>query len=195
MYVRNCSSLPMLGLLALMLAGCGSSETPVAADGAANGNQTSTPEAAVKTYLEAARSGDAATINTLLTSVARQETQKKNVAVAPPGSETARYEIGETRYLSDNKDAAHVASRWTESDAQGQLQSSEITWMLKLEPDGWRVAGMMGQFVENYPLVVLNFEDPLEVLSKLTAIQEEMQRRASTQVRQADAGQEGIQKR
>jgi hypothetical protein len=189
------ASLLMLGLMCLPLAGCGQSDSSVAADAAAvNDQQPAGPEGAVAQYLEAARTGDAATVNALLTTLARQKTSELEVAVAPPGSDTARYEIGEARYLSENKDAAHVQSRWTEIDERGQPQSSDVTWMLKREADGWRVAGMMGQFVEDYPLVVLNFEDPMDVLNKLTLIQEEMQRREA-QIRQADASRGDIRQR
>ncbi|NIL99314.1 MAG: hypothetical protein GTO62_20010 [Planctomycetales bacterium] len=174
---------------ASLLAGC-SQPGPSATGGkdAVGVSQGSGPRASVAQYLEAVRIGDAATVNQLLTSRARQKTAELKVAVAPPGSDTAQYEVGQVRYLSQAQDTAHVASRWTDLDDKGQPQSFDVTWIMRQEPDGWRVVGMMGQFIEDQPLMVFNFEDPVEVLRRQTHAQEELARRAAGQ-RQVQADQ------
>jgi hypothetical protein len=166
----------------MWLVGCSQSETsPSGGNDAASVQQPSGPQATVAQYLEAVRTGDAATVNQLLTSRARQKTTDLNVAVAPPGSDTAQYDVGQTRFLSEAKDAAHVESRWTDLNDNGQAQTFDVTWILRQEPAGWRVAGMMGRFIEDQPLIVFNFENPTEVLRKQGDAQQKMARRAAEQ--------------
>jgi uncharacterized lipoprotein YmbA len=170
----------VVGVSAVWLVGCSQSGTsPTDGKDAASVQKESGPQATVAQYLEAVRIGDAATVNQLLTSRARQKTTELNVAVAPPGSETAQYEVGQTRFLSEAKDAAHVESRWTDLNDNGQPQTFDVTWIMREEPAGWRVAGMMGQFIEDRPLMVFNFEDPTDVLRKQGYAQQEMAQRAA----------------
>ncbi len=95
-----------LWVLLLAPAGCNSkSETEV--DATAQGTQTGNkhasaarddaegPAEAVFTFLEAVRTGDDAKANEMLTQLAREKTSEIDMVVAPPGSETASFEVGE----------------------------------------------------------------------------------------------------
>ncbi|NIP87034.1 MAG: hypothetical protein GTO03_16305 [Planctomycetales bacterium] len=173
----------VVALTALLPAGCQQSH-PSPAEGKADGVQVpspSDPPAVVTRYLEAVRTGDVATVNQLLTSRARQKTGELQVAVAPPGSPTARYEVGQIRYLTEAQDAAHVASRWTDLNDHGQPETFEVTWLMRREDAGWRVAGMMGRFIEGEPLMVFNFENPVEVLRRQGYLQEEVAQRGAAE--------------
>jgi len=99
------------------------------------------PEATVAAYLEACRAGDLSAVNRLLTSIARQKTQEMDIAVAPPGSETAQFEVLAHEFLDPEQLTSHVASRWTDVGANGTQESLDIIWVAKREENGWRIAG------------------------------------------------------
>ena len=138
------------------------------------------PDAIVKAFLDALRSGDAVVAEGLMTDTARSETAKHDLAVQPPGTPEARYQIGKIEFVSEKKDGAHVSSLWTEQNGQGAVTSYEVVWVLRKQPDGWRIAGMATQLVPDQQPVFLNFEDPADMLAKWEAADAELARREET---------------
>ncbi len=165
--------------LAVVLAGCGGSDATgwgSAADEKSAGQ--SGPAAAVAEFLEAVRTGDDEKAARMLTETARTKTAEMNMEVAPPGSDTASFEVGQVEYLGENRDGARVASTWSDLDENSKRRSDQITWMLRREPQGWRIAGVAATIFEGEPPLLLNFEDPEEMLRKQRWVQEETRRRA-----------------
>lgn len=147
-----------------------------------------TPDQVVAAFLEALRSGDEKRAAALLTDKARQETRRENLVVQPPGTPDAQFSVGDVKYVTEQKDGAHVTSIWTEKDEQGQPQTYEIIWILRRQPhNGWRIAGMATELVPGEPPLFLNFEDPKDMLSKWEQANQELaqQQRNSSTVRQA----------
>ena len=164
--MRHLISFLMVGLASMLVAGCGQS-TPATPSAAGSANQPSatsdlavapprdvaatpdlpdeSPEIAVDAFLKALREGDDLLAESLLTTIAREETAKRNLAVQPPGTPTASFSIGKAEYLSADKRGAHVSSVWTEQDQQNGSVSYEIVWALRQQTDGWRIAGMATQ--------------------------------------------------
>ena len=174
----------------LVLGGCGDqqggettpSTTPAAtdeSDGAGAAARLGGPAATVYVFLEGARSGDDQKVTSMLTPLARQELAKMQLWVAPPCSDTAQFEVGEIRYPSQN--VAHVASRWTDVDPEtGQSEPVDMTWVLRKESEGWRVGGMaMSVFPGEAPLL-LNFEDPDDMIRQRQMLKAEIARRAQS---------------
>lgn len=124
---------------------------------------TSKPDAVVAAFLDALRDGNDEIAETLLTTIARRETKEHELAVQPPGSPSARYEIGEVKHVQGG---VHVNSIWSESDASGEQFVYEIVWVLREEPIGWRVAGMATAVNPAQAPVFLNFEDVPDLLQK-----------------------------
>jgi hypothetical protein len=179
-------------LSTLWICGCGGDSSATQAESsAANGGkeQVAGPQEAVAEYLEAVKLGDAETVNRLLTTAAREKTTELNIAVAPPGSETAEYQVGSSQLVDQEGETAHVESSWSDLNADGEREEYQITWILRLEPQGWRVAGMMGQFIKDGDMMVFNFENPQEVIRQQDYAQQELERRAAQQ-RQAQSGSE-----
>jgi hypothetical protein len=142
-----------------------------------------TPDGAVIEFLNAVRTGDESTAGALLTDKARTEMEKANMYVQPPGSPNADFAIGEVQ-MKPEHGGAHVGSTWTDVTPQGdQKKSYEITWILRQESGGWRVAGMATQLVEDMPRLILNFEDPADMRTQVELAEAEIARRA-----QSDAG-------
>jgi hypothetical protein len=125
-----------------------------------------TPDAVVRDFLTALRDGDDATAEALLTKKALEETSKRHLRVQPPGTPSARFQIGNVSYVTSDKRGAHVSSVWSEQDAPGGELTYEIVWALRQQQDGWRIAGMATQVTNDGPPVFLNFEDPDDMLAK-----------------------------
>jgi hypothetical protein len=133
------------------------------------------PEASVQEFLEALRTGNDEQATRLLSKVAREKTASLNRGVTPPASDTARFSVGKVDYLDG--DRAAVACKWTDLDAEGKPKTDEAIWVLRHEPEGWRVAGVAAKVFPDEPPLQLNFEDPDEMFRKQQWVREEIQRR------------------
>lgn len=164
------------------LVGCGAEEGEVKAPAPA---EMPGPEVTVFNFLEAVRTGDDATAADMLTPLARQKTEELDMVVAPPGSDTASFEVGEVELVA--KDGAHVSSSWTDLDELGEPRTDSIVWMVRREFDGWRIAGMATKLFEDELPLFLNFEDPEDMLRKQQLLEEELVRRAQEELTGAPA--------
>lgn len=179
--------------VASVIAGCSQSEgEKPSADAAANATTQAESDAgpaeAVHAFLTAVRDGKDEEANNMLTTLAREETAKMNMVVAPPGSDTATFEVGEVEMLSEgDEQGAHVASKWTDVGDDGQPHTDEIIWMLRKQPEGWRIAGMATTVFEDQPPLLLDFENPKDMQRKQQLAEQEMQRRMKAELEAASA--------
>ena len=67
---------------------------------------------------------------------------------------------------------------WTDIDPDGQPKTDEAIWVLRHESRGWRIAGVAAQVFPGEPPLLLNFEDPQDMIRKQQWVREEIQRRA-----------------
>ena len=136
------------------------------------------PAAAVFEFHEAVRTGNDEKAASMLTATARRKIAEMDppVVVAPPGSDTAKFEVGRVEYLAE--DGARVASTWSDRDEDSQRRTDELLWMVRREPEGWRIAGVAATVFEGEPPVLLNFEDPEEMLRKQQRVRELARQRA-----------------
>ncbi len=168
----------MLVVACAPLCGCGGgTPTQDQADKSNSSGSTASPKDSVVQFLQAVKDGDDKIAEKMLTSLARQKTAEFDIAVAPPGSQTATFEVMETELIAE--DAAHVSSRWTDYDEDGQPHSDELVWMVRHEPEGWRIAGMAARLFPEEPPLFLDFEDPEDMLRKQELAAEELRRRAT----------------
>jgi hypothetical protein len=151
-----------IALIASTSIGCGSKSSAVG-EGQQWVDSVPTPDVTLREFLEAVRTGDDAKAEQLLTVVAREETRKHDLSVAPPGSETAKFEVGKVEYIAANE-VAHVESTWTDIGEDGQPQSDMIIWMLRRDPAGWRIAGMATKIFKDELPLLLDFEDPEDMI-------------------------------
>lgn len=137
------------------------------------------PEKVVHAFLEAIREGDETKANDLLTPLARQKTAEAKMAVAPTGTETAQFEVGEVELPKEGGgDIAHVMAHWTDVGDDGQPHTDEILWVLRREKEGWRIGGMATKVFDDKPPLLLDFEDPADMLRQQQWAEAEMERRA-----------------
>lgn len=188
--MRSCRGILLVVPLFVLVVGCGpgghsEGETASGSASPKSGSQKNLdgPQAAVYEFLEAVRTGDDAKAEAMLTPLARERTRQEGLQVAPRGSDTARFEVGEVEYVGE--DGACVASKWTDLNKDGQPRTDEMAWMLRKETEGWRIAGMAASVFEGEPPIRLNFENPKETLQKLEALHQEIARRATQEPQQA----------
>jgi hypothetical protein len=132
------------------------------------------PEVVVVTFLDSLRGGDDATAEALLTQRARIETENANLKVEPPGTPMAKYQVGATQYVTENRDGAHVASIWQDTYADGSTEQYNVTWVLRKQEDGWRIVGLATQPQPGAPEIFLNFENPQDMMRKVEQANNEL---------------------
>jgi hypothetical protein len=168
----------------LGLVGCGSSSEQSVAEQSAGDKPAQTtadtkgPDVAVFDFLKAVQTGNDEGAANMLTKLARQKTEEMEMVVAPPGSETASFEVGQVEMIQDH--GAYVSSTWTDQDEEGKPHSDQIVWVLRREPEGWRIAGMVTKLFDNK--LVLNFEDPEDMMRKQQLAEQEMIKRSQQQL-------------
>lgn len=216
-----------LGLFALALAGCGSSQ-PVSENGVKPSTTTptvahespgeartptdgdsfvpspvvnapaavlpvdasSTPEKVVSEFLNAMKTGNDGVAAGLLTKKAREETAKHSLAVQPPGSPTAVYEVGEGEVSTEDPTVAQVGCLWTEKDDSGE-RTEQVVWVLRKDAEGWRVFGMATHMATRTEPVFFDFEEPAEMMNLMEEISQEMAAMDTQAAAQTAASPEG----
>ena len=178
-------------VLALGVAGCGKSDgtgqqagPPVERDAVpsvASVDPTTVakadgPTAAVGEFLEALKTGNDEKATRMLSTTARKKTAAINRNLTPPASDTARFTVGKVEYIGD--DGARVSCTWTDLDEEGQAKTDDAIWVVRREPEGWRVAGVAAQVFPGEPPLLLNFEDPEDMFRKQQWVRQEIRRRA-----------------
>ena len=167
--------------LVCFAAGCGMLALLGTSGCSGGGGGTAASEAAktaVATFLDAIKRGDDATASGMLTKVARAKTQELGLSVAPPVNPTATYSIRECEVVGESGDLVHVGTTWTDTDADGFTSTDNVVWVVRLDPEGWRVVGMAMRIFEDLPPLLLNFEDPEDMLAKQELVAAELQKRA-----------------
>jgi hypothetical protein len=134
----------------------------------------SQPDQVVAQFYEALREGDNAAIERLLTDRAREETTKSGLAIQSQTSGSLSYTVGETDYVTDNMDGAHVMSLWTEPDGQGSSISTDVIWVLRKQHNGWKISGMATPVEEGQLPLLFNFENPEDMMQKKAYVESQV---------------------
>jgi hypothetical protein len=142
------------------------------------------PLQVVDAYLEGARNGDDKQVNSLLTPIARAEMAKRNFHVAPPASDTTRFELGEVSRPSDQ--VAYVPCRLIDQKGDNaKPKVSNLVWALRMTKEGWRIGGMAIKVTKDDNPILLDFEKPDEIVK----MRETVKRKAAQQNAGPSAGQ------
>ncbi len=127
------------------------------------------PETVVTAFLDATRRGDDQLAAQLLSKRALEETTRVGLAVKPPGTPSMKYAIGKIEYPAEVQDGVYVHSVWSEKFEEGEEQF-DVTWVLRKQPEGWRIVGMAAQLAEDEPPFFLNFEQPEDLYRKMQEV-------------------------
>ena len=162
------------------------SDVASAAPAAAPAVRLPDAKAVVVSFLEAIRTGDNKVAKKLLTNVARQKAEESGRVVVPPADGNAKFEVEDAVYPTTDHNIAHVSTKWIALDETGKLRTDKATWVCRLEPQGWRVAGMAAYVFEGEAPLLLNFEDPADMAKKQNWLKEEIVRRTRQETPPAD---------
>jgi len=66
---------------------------------------------------------------------------------------------------------------------------------VRLDPEGWRVVGMATRVFDDMPPLLLNFEDPEDMLNKQQLVAAELEKRAKMAAEQPKTGPNGPRRR
>jgi hypothetical protein len=134
------------------------------------------PAVACYKFLEAVRSGNDENAAKMLSTTAREKTTALNRSITPPASDTAQFALGKVDYIGE--DGARVVSTWTDIDDEGQSHSDTAVWVLRREEQDWRIVGVAAIVFTGESPLMLNFEDPDDIIKKQQWVREEIRRRA-----------------
>lgn len=189
----------ILPVIACCLAGCGGGSPTGAPESQSSGSTTASAPAqgadeVVFDFLEAVRKGNDEVAASLLTPLARQKTEELDLIVAPPGSDTASFSIDGVEQITDVE--SHVASRWSDVDPEGETHTDEILWILRRVDSGWRIAGMATKLLDFKVPLLLNFEDPEDMLKQQRIAEQQIEKHLMEQQEalQAERPTDSIQK-
>lgn len=163
-----------LGVCVVVTAGAAAVVTAAESDPA----QTAPAKAAVVAFLDAVKRGDDVAARGMLTKVARAKTEELGISVAPPVADTATYSVRDCEFVAGSGDLAHVATTWIDVAPDGSKTSENVVWVVRLDPEGWRVVGMAMRVFDDMPPLLLNFEDPEDMVAKQEMVVAELEKRA-----------------
>jgi hypothetical protein len=128
--------------------------------------------------MAAVKSGNKNKADELITPLAKQKIAEAKLAIDPPGSPTMEYSIKAVQFIeTPERPLAHVICEYKDKDENGGIETQEILWALRQEEEGWRIAGMAMKVFDDQPAVLMNFENPEDMMAKQKLITEEMDRR------------------
>jgi hypothetical protein len=119
----------------------------------------------------------------MFVSSGRQKIKELKIPVTPHGSDTARFELSPVERV--DAELARVGCKWTDLDSEGQEHTDVMTWSVLKEAEGWRIAGLAATVFDGEPPLLLDFQDPQEVVEKLDKLREEVARRVAKEAEQA----------
>ncbi len=118
------------------------------------------PAQAVAVFLDSLRRGDESAANGVLTNLAREQVQKTNFQIQPPGNPDGKYEIGRVVYPYAEKTSALVECQWIEPGVAGQQpEVIEIVCEASQEAEGWRISGLIFKIAGTEDTLTLDFEN------------------------------------
>lgn len=170
------AAVPLAWLTAVTLAGCSANS--------ANTAGTEPAKGVVVAFLEAIKQGDETSARGMLTKLARTKTEEMGISVAPPVRDSATYSVRACEMVSESNDLVHVGTTWTDVDGDGFKTSENVVWVVRLDPEGWRVVGMAMRVFDDMPPLLLNFEDPEDMIAKQEMVAAELDKRAKQEATQ-----------
>ena len=123
-------------------------------------NKASAPEDVCRVFVKALSAGDHIAASKMLTNVAQIETARANLELESPGSVNAIWEVLEAEYATAEKKIAQVRCLLKEPDSR---ESAHLTWLMRLQDNGWKISGMSIQISGTGDVDLLSFENPLDL--------------------------------
>jgi hypothetical protein len=120
------------------------------------------PEEVCQRFLQCLQAGERRAAEKLLTQRALTATKRADLNLESPGGPQAKFTVDGARYATNKRELATVDCRVSE-ELYGQQVESTISWLLRSEPAGWRICGMILDLEQGDSLDFLSFENVADV--------------------------------
>jgi hypothetical protein len=141
-------------------------KTEVATSPAAAANELpptdADPAEICQRFMDLLKSGNRIAAENLLTRAALTTTSKAGLQLEPMGGPTATYEVKATRFATIENKLAQVDCEIVEL-VDGNEVRSQLTWLVRKQKMGWRVAGLLLSIEPDVPKDLLSFENIQDV--------------------------------
>ena len=138
------------------------SEVSPAVDLNAELGPEASPEDICRRFLRCLQVGERGAAEKLLTQRALTTTKRADLNLESPGGPKASFTVRAPRYSTNKRELATVDCIVAE-ELHGQKMESTISWLLRSEPAGWRICGMILDMESNESLDFLSFENVADV--------------------------------
>jgi hypothetical protein len=120
----------------------------------------SKPEEVCQAFLELLARGEDYAARRLLTEAAMIGTARAGLDLDAPGDENTSWSVLPARYATESAGVAQVDCLFRQ--AGNQDDAVPLTWMLRREPNGWKVFGMITRDANGHP-DLLSFENSADL--------------------------------
>ncbi len=120
------------------------------------------PEEVCQRFLKCLQTGERRAAEKLLTQRALTTTKRADLNLESPGGPNAKFVIQGARYATNKRELATVDCVVSE-ELYGQQVESTISWLLRAEPAGWKICGMILDLEGGESLDFLSFENVADV--------------------------------
>lgn len=120
------------------------------------------PAEVCQRFMDLLKSGNRIAAENLLTRAALTTTSKAGLQLEPLGGPTATYEVKSTRFATIEEKLAQVDCEIIEL-VDGKEVRSQLTWLVRKQNMGWRVAGLLLSIEPNELKDLLSFENMQDV--------------------------------
>ncbi len=132
-------------------------------------------------FMQNLQSGNRIAAENLLTRIALTNTSKEGLVLEPMGGPNSECKFGEVRYATNKQKLAQVDCTVSEK-ADGEEFEMDMTWVVRKQNSGWRIAGVMLQLEADAAKDLLSFENlndvkQMKVLAGVEVIEQTSQPR------------------
>lgn len=120
------------------------------------------PETICQLFVRYLSVGNRSMAEQMLTPAALTTTSRAQLQLEPVGGQNAKYEMAPPKYATNKKKLCQVDC-CIKDQQNDELVETEITWICRLQKDGWRIAGMMVEVTPDQPKDYLSFENVEDV--------------------------------
>ncbi len=123
-------------------------------------NRESKPEDVCRVFLDTLSRGDSNAASRMLTDIAELETARADLQLESPGVAGSTYQIFAAEYATTEKQIAQVKCLLHQP---GSMPVVQLTWMMRFQPNGWKISGMSIRLTDTGPTDLLSFENPQDL--------------------------------
>jgi hypothetical protein len=117
-----------------------------------------TPDEVCRRFLKCLQSAERTAAEQLLTKKALLNMKRADLNLESPGGRTAEFTVESPRYATNKQELATVDCIVLDVVDEKSVQS-RLAWMLRHEPAGWRISGMILDMEDGKSLDLLSFEN------------------------------------